>query len=626
MPITPLPKSIATVSISGTLGEKMEAAAAIGFDGVEIFENDLLTFEGSPTDVRYLAESLGLAITCFQPFRDFESMPDPQRARNMDRAERKFDVMQQLGAELLLVCSNVSPASIDDDSRATADLLEMAERAHKRGLRVGFEALAWGRNINKWRHAWNIIKAANHPALGLIVDSFHTLALGDNISMLSEVPVEKIFFAQLADAPKLSMDVLSWSRHFRNFPGQGQLPVADFVRDLVGAGYRGPLSLEIFNDEFRSAPARLIARDGLRSLLLVEAEAGATALPPAPVFDGIEFLEFAVDEQSGRRLAETLRALGFFYVGRHRSKSVDLFRQGRINMILNSEQDSAAAEHFQFHGPSVCAMAFRVENAAQAVVRAEALLCPPWQEQIGPGERQIPALRAPDGTLLYLVEPAPNGKTIYDVDFNLFSQSSAKSLLTSVDHVAQALPMGRMDNFVLFYRALFGFIPEQLWEIPDTMGLIQSRTMASPRRTIRLPLNISESRETTTGHFLTTSSGAGVQHIAMATTDMQKAMDQLAARSARFLPIPGNYYEDIEARWGLEPDRLDMLRAHNILYDRDDAGEFLHAYTDPFDDRFFFEIVQRIGGYQQYGAANASVRMAAQAKRRETAPRSGLLA
>jgi len=487
----PLAKSIATVSISGTLGEKMEAAAAIGFDGVEIFENDLLTFEGSPSDVRYLAESLGLAITCFQPFRDFESMPDPQRARNMDRAERKFDVMQQLGAELLLVCSNVSPASIDDDARAAADLHEMAERAGKRGLRVGFEALAWGRNVNKWRHAWDIIHAANHPALGLIVDSFHTLALGDDLSGLSVVPAEKIFLAQLADAPKLSMDVLSWSRHFRNFPGQGQLPVAGVVRDLIDAGYRGPLSLEIFNDEFRSAPARLMARDGLRSLLLVEAEAGATALPPVPAFDGVEFLEFAVDEQSGRRLAETLRGLGFHYAGRHRSKSVDLFRQGRINMILNSEQDSAASEHFQFHGPSVCAMAFRVENAAQAVARAEALLCPPWQEPIGPGERQIPAVRAPDGTLLYLVEPSAGGATIYDVDFTLFAEPGAESLLDSVDHIAQALPMGRMDNFVLFYRALFDFSPEQLWEIPDTMGLIQSRTMASVGRTIRLPLNIS---------------------------------------------------------------------------------------------------------------------------------------
>ena len=115
---------------------------------------------------------------------------------------------------------------------------------------------------------------------------------------------------------------------------------------------------------------------------------------------------------------------------------------------------------------------------------------------------------------------------------------------------------------------------------------------------------------------MTTSSGAGVQHIAMATTDIVRAMEQLAARGARFLPIPGNYYEDIEARWGLDAERLETLRARNILYDRDDAGEFLHAYTDPFDDRFFFEIVQRIGDYQQYGAANASVRMAAQAKRR----------
>ncbi|WP_158933042.1 bifunctional sugar phosphate isomerase/epimerase/4-hydroxyphenylpyruvate dioxygenase family protein [Acidisphaera sp. S103] len=625
MTVPPLPKSIATVSISGTLAEKMEAAAAIGFDGVEIFENDLLTFEGSPQDVRYLADSLGLAITCFQPFRDFEAMPDAQRARNLDRAERKFDVMQQLGAELLLVCSNVSPASIDDDARAAADLAEMAERAHKRGLRVGFEALAWGRNVNKWRHAWKIVEAAGHPALGLIVDSFHTLALGDDLAGLSDVPADKIFLAQLADAPKLSMDVLSWSRHFRNFPGQGQLPVADFVRDLIGAGYRGPLSLEIFNDEFRSAPARLMARDGLRSLLLVEAEAGATALPAIPHFDGVEFLEFAVDEQSGRRLAETLRGLGFHYAGRHRSKSVDLFRQGRINMILNSEQDSAAAEHFQFHGPSVCAMAFRVDDARHAVQRAEALLCPPWQEPIGPGERQIPAVRAPDGTLLYLVEPSSDGSTIYDVDFKLFDEAAPETLLTSVDHIAQALPMGRMDHFVLFYRALFGFVPEPLWEIPDSMGLIQSRTMTSVGREIRLPLNISESRETTTGRFLTTFSGAGVQHIAMASTDIRHTMEQLAARGARFLPIPGNYYEDIEARWGLDESRLEMLRAHNILYDRDDTGEFLHAYTDPFDDRFFFEIVQRIDGYQQYGAANASVRMAAQAKRRNIPPQSELL-
>jgi len=613
---TALPKSIATVSLSGTLPEKLEAAAAIGFDGVEIFENDLLTFDGSPAEIRALAHNLGLEITCFQPFRDFEAMPDPQRSRNFDRAERKFDVMQALGTDLLLVCSNVSPAVLDDDARAAADMAELGERAQRRGLRVGYEALAWGRHVNRWRHAWQIVQAANHPALGLIVDSFHTLAAGDDPAGIAEVPSEKLFFVQLADAPNLSMDVLSWSRHFRNFPGQGQLPVAEFVRTVLAAGYRGPLSLEIFNDEFRAAPARLIARDGLRSLLLVEAEAGLTALPPSPRFDGVEFLEFAVDEETGRRLGEMLRGLGFHYAGRHRSKSVDLFRQGRANLVLNSEQDSAAYEHFQLHGPSVCAMALRVDDAARAVARAQALLSPKWQERVGEGERRIPALRAPDGSLIYLVQPDASGRSIYEDDFRLFPEAPPPTAVDGIDHVAQALPAGRMDNFVLFYRAVFGFVPEQLWEIADPYGLVRSRSMVSPNRSVRLPLNISESRETATGRFVTTYAGAGVHHVALHTSDIAQTLEQLRARGARTLPIPANYYEDIAARWGLDDDRLRELQRQNLLYDRDESGEYLHAYTDPFDDRFFFEFVQRIGGYQQYGAVNAAVRMAAQAQRR----------
>jgi len=622
----PLPKSIATVSLSGTLPEKLEAAAAIGFDGVEIFENDLLTYDGSPEDVRKIAESLGLAIHIFQPFRDFEAMPDPQRRRNLDRAERKFDVMQALGTDLVLVCSNVQPAAIDDPQRAAADLHEMAERAYRRGLRVGYEALAWGRHVNRWRQAWDIVHAADHPALGLIVDSFHTLALRDDPSGIAALPADKLFFVQLADAPDLSMDVLSWSRHFRNFPGQGVLPVAAFVRAVIAAGYRGPLSLEIFNDEFRAAPARLIARDGLRSLRLVEAEAGAAALPPLPGFSGVEFLEFAVDDDTGRRLGESLRMLGFRCAGRHRSKSVELFQQGSINLILNAEQDSAASEHFQMHGPSVCAMAFRVDDAARAIQRADALLCPEWREPIGPGERRIPAVRAPDGTLIYLVQPDPSGRTIYQNDFNLFPEPPPPPLLDAIDHVAQALPVGRMDNFVLFYRAVFGFIPQQLWEIADPYGLVRSRTMVSPEDSIRLPLNISESRQTATGRFLTTFAGAGVHHIALATNDIVSALRQLTTRGARVLPIPANYYDDLAAKWGIEQARLDQFASANILYDRDDAGEYLHAYTAAFDDRFFFEIVQRSGNYQQYGAPNAAVRMAAQAQHRSGPSLTGLLA
>ena len=606
-----LRKSIATVSLSGTLPDKLEAAAAAGFDGVEIFEADLLAFDGPPGDVRQICEDLGLAIEIYQPFRDFEAMPPPQRARNMDRAERKFDLMQSLGTDLLLVCSNTQPACLDDDARAAADLAEMAERAARRGLRVGFEALAWGRHVRRWAQAWRIVQAAAHPALGLIVDSFHTLALGDDPTGIAAVPAEKLFFVQLADAPKLALDVLSWSRHFRNFPGQGDLDVTGFVRAVLAAGYAGPLSLEVFNDDFRSAPARLVARDGLRSLVLAEAEAGAGAgLPAPPVIDGIEFLEFAVDEAAGQELAGLLGCLGFHHAGRHRSKAVDLYRQGRINLVLNAEQDSAAAEHFQLHGPSVCAMAVRVDDAARTLARA--LLCPEWQERIGAGERPIPAVRSPDGTLVYLVEPEAEGVNFWHDDFDLLQASGASAHLEQIDHVVQALPAGRMGTFVLFWRAVFGLAPQPLLETPDPYGLVQSRALVSPGGRLRLALNTSESRATATGRFVSAYAGAGVHQIALSTADIALAAERLEALAAPLLPMPANYYDDVSARFGLDDDMLAELQRHGLLYDRDGPGEFRHLYTDAFHDRFYFEVVERRGGYGGFGAANASVRAAAQ--------------
>jgi len=618
-------KAIATVSLSGTLPEKLEAAAAVGFDGVEIFENDLLTYDGSPADIRRIAEGLGLEITIFQPFRDFEAMPDNIRARNLDRAERKFDIMQALGTDLVLVCSNVQPSAIADDARAAADLAEMAERAAKRGLRVGYEALAWGRHVNTWSHAWNIVQRADHPALGLIVDSFHTLSIGDDPTGISDVPGDRIFFVQLADAPLLKMDVLSWSRHFRNFPGQGELPVGRFLRAVLASGYSGPLSLEIFNDDFRAAPARQTARDGLRSLILAEAQAGyGKGLPEPPVYDGFEFLEFAVDEQTKEELAGFLGTLGFRQAGRHRSKSVELYRQGRVNLVLNSEPDSAAAEHFQMHGPSVCAMALRVDDAERAVDRAEALLYGTWRERIGEGERPIQAVRAPDGTLVYLVQPDGSGHSIWEDDFHLFPEVE-ESGLTCIDHVAQALPFGRMDSFVLFYRAVFGFVLEQLWELPDPYGLIQSRAIVSPDRTVRLPLNFSESRKTATGRFVSASAGAGVHHIAFASDEIEGTLTSLSKAGAPMLPVPANYYDDLAARLGLDDDLLTELQRFGLLYDRDEQGDFSHAYTETFEDRFFFEIVQRRGGYQQFGAVNAAVRMAMQTRLREQAQIEDLL-
>ena len=606
-----LRKAIATVALSGTLADKLEAAALVGFDAVEVMEADLLSFDGMPSDLRAMAEDLGIALDLYQPFRDFEAMPEPQRTRNLDRAERKFDVMGELGVELVLVCSNTQPATLDDDARAAADLREMAERAARRGMRVGFEALSWGKHVRRWKHAWRIVEMADHPALGLIVDSFHTLALGDDPAGIADLPGERIFFVQLADAPKRDMDVLSWSRHFRSFPGQGELDVGGFLRAVLASGYAGPLSLEVFNDHFRSAPSRMIARDGLRSLILAEADATGQGLAAPADVDRVEFLEFAVDAPAREALAVWLRQLGFVLAGRHRTKDVELYRQGHINFVLNAEQDSAASEHFQHHGPSVCAMALRVDDPARVVDRARALLIPDWRERTGAGEAQIPAVRSPDGTLIYLVA---RDQDFWAVDFELTDAGTSVGL-RHIDHLAFALPAWQLDTHVLFWRSLFGLSPQPLFDLPDPFGLVQSRAMVNDSGTLRLIFNVSEAQNTVTNRFVSTFAGAGVQHIALQTNGVVDSLVAAEAAGAPTLMIPPNYYEDVGARFSLDDATLLQLEELGILYDASGEGEFLHAYTESFQNRFFFEIVERRGGYAGFGAANAAIRMAGQARR-----------
>jgi 4-hydroxyphenylpyruvate dioxygenase len=174
-----------------------------------------------------------------------------------------------------------------------------------------------------------------------------------------------------------------------------------------------------------------------------------------------------------------------------------------------------------------------------------------------------------------------------------------------------------MDGFVLFYGSIFGLEPQPLWELADPYGMVRSRAMVSGDGSIRLSLNVCESSVTATGRFVNTSAGAGVHHVAFETDDIRATLEQLVARGVPMVPIPSNYYDDLAARRILDPERLSDFAALNILYDRDDNGEFLHAYTGTFDGRFFFEFVQR-GDYRGFGAVNAPVRIAAQAASHET--------
>ena len=615
--------SIATVCLSGGLSEKLAAIAAAGFRVVEIFENDLVSYNGTPADLRKELSALDLEVVTFQPFRDFEGMPEPQRQKTFDRAERKFDLMQELGCDLLMVCSNVSPDSVGGIDRAAADFRELGERAAKRGFRVAFEALAWGRHINDYRDAWEVVRRADHPAVGLVLDSFHTFARKTEIKSMRSIPGDRIFLVQLADAPWLDMDVLSWSRHFRCFPGQGDMPLLDFMQALRATGYDGALSLEIFNDQFRAGSPRSVAVDGMRSLLYLMDQMGRKGdtapdvpkMPPRAQCIGVEFIEFAVDDRTADELERFISGLGFYKAAQHKSKAVARWTQGAVNLVINKEKEGFAHSHYVTHGPSVCAIGLMVGNAAEAIDRAERLHDTPFRQKVGPGELEIPAVRGMGGSLLYFLDPTSALAKVWDIEFEPLpnDRGRAGAGLTKVDHISQSTYYEDMLSWLLFYTSLLDVHKTPQLDITDPGGIVRSQVIETADGALRIAMNGSQSQRTQSSKFINEYFGSGVQHIAFATDDIVATAARLKANGVTVLSIPENYYDDLEARVDLPAERLAVLKANNILYDKDADGEYLQIYTQSFKDLFFLEIVER-RGYKGFGAINAPIRLNAQSR------------
>jgi 4-hydroxyphenylpyruvate dioxygenase len=605
-------RAIATVCMPGSLADKLSAAAEAGFQGVEIFENDLTYFDGRPEDVRELAGSLGLEIIALQPFRDFEGLPEPLRGKAFDRAKRKLELMRRLGTPLLLVCSSISPEAVDDMSRVAADLHELGELACDFGVVIGFEALAWGRHIDDYRQAWEAVRRADHEHVGLVLDSFHILAKRLPVDAIGRIPADRIVLVQTADAPAIEMDLLFLSRHYRCFPGQGDLPVVAMMRKLDEIGYQGPVSHEIFSDDFRAASTRGIAVDGMRSFLWLEEQVRGPAQAAAlPTIDGFEFIELVDDGNQVGELGRMLHGLGFRRTHRHRSKRVELYRQGEVNLVLNLEDEGFAHAFYLLHGLSVAAMAVRVDDAARMAARATAMLGKPFVGPIGKGELKIPAVRGVSGSLVYFIDrPAARG-TFFDVDFvsDPEPEEPPDLGLMRIDHVTQVVPQSELVSWVLYYKTIFGLEPAERADLSDPRGVIVSRAMTNQDRTLRLPINASQARLSAAGRFTQQTAGAGAQHIAFACRDIFAAAAALSAELK--LQAPENYYDDLAARFDLDDGAVTRMRDLSILYDRIGSGEFFQVFTRSING-MFFEIVER-RAYDRYGEANAPVRLAAQA-------------
>ncbi|WP_146340687.1 bifunctional sugar phosphate isomerase/epimerase/4-hydroxyphenylpyruvate dioxygenase family protein [Nesterenkonia sp. NBAIMH1] len=584
--------SIATVCLSGSLTEKLHACAAAGFDGVEVMDTDLTVAYESPKEIRALSERLGLAIYMFQPLRDIEGVEPELFVDNLRRAEAKFELMRRLGTDLVLVCSNAGTATVDDDAEAASQLGRLADLAAQYGIRIAYEALAWGRFVNDYRHAWRLVTMADRPNLGTCLDSFHILARGHDPSQIEEIDGEKIFFLQLADAPLLDMDVLSWSRHHRLFPGEGGFRLTALLGHVLRAGYTGPISLEVFNDTYRQTDVRSTAAHAKRSLTSLADQASAAhgwdadRLPEVPQPQSVDFAEITGADLTA--LDETLHHLGFTFRGTHQTKPVRLWSWGDARIILNEQSHGAE--------PQLSGIGMTVRDVEAVVARGLALGAERGFRRTYTGEYDLKALKAPDGTHIYMNDVPAEDSWVPEFRGGQAEQRSD----AQVDHINLSYRWHDFEEAVLFFRSVLGLGTDKGENVAGPEGLVRSQVMHTADKALRLPLNLAPP-----------TAAMPPRHIAVRCRGILEVAQRARENGLSFLSVPDNYYRDLHARTGLDPEFLGRLQDLDLLYDEDHDGAFIHFYTRTFGG-LFVEMVERVGQYDGYGAVNAPVRLAAQ--------------
>jgi 4-hydroxyphenylpyruvate dioxygenase len=339
--------------------------------------------------------------------------------------------------------------------------------------------------------------------------------------------------------------------------------------------------------------------------LFVVATAGATMNTTQNPMgtDGFEFVEYtAPDPQALRAVFERM---GFREVARHRSKNVTLHRQGDINFLINAEPNSFAQQFASAHGGSICAMGFRVTDAAAAYQRALELGAQPGPTTAGPMELNIPSIVGIGGSLIYLVDRY-GASSIYDVDFKPTGAAGAvdSPALELIDHLTHNVRRGNMDRWSGFYERLFNFREIRYFDIEGKVTGLLSRAMTSPCGKIRIPINESQDDKSQIEEYLREYRGEGIQHIALSSPDIYHAVDRLRANGVVFQDTPDSYYEGVAARVAGHQESLEALRQRRILIDGSaKEGILLQIFTANVIGPIFFEIIQRKGN-EGFGEGN----------------------
>jgi len=612
---------ISTSAVSGSLSEKLSAISRAGFKKIDLTDTDLASFDGDAHAINRLIDEHGLSVNALHAIENVEGYTHSMREQAFARFEKRIETVLALRGSTLVVNASADHSTSTDSENIIDDLSKMAELAEHHNIRIAYLAHPWANYVTTNERAHKLVTSTDSPNLGLAINSCLILADGTKAAKAHSY-TDKIIHVVLTDTQR---QITSFDDGFRSslLPGQGRLNIAALIRVLVSAGYKGEWSISGVRHAIPAGDPLHLARDAYRSLvnLLDEvqrteplAHFDVTDMPPRVNTTGFEFIEFAVDDETRPQLTSVLKSLGFSAERQHVSKAVELWRQGAVNILLNSESTGFARESFTHYGPGVCDMAIRVKDAIATVDRATALGTPEFSQAVAVGELNIPAIKGVGGNVVHFIDERSDLHLLWNIEFkrNTHSLRNKTTGIRRIDHVAQTTRYEQMQRFVLYYTTTFEMHKANVVDLADPAGMVRSQAIASPEGEVRLTLNGVIDDETLGGSFLENGVGAGVQHIAFATDNIFETSQLLDVAKFNRLRIPQNYYTTLQSEYGLEPDYVDRLKEHNILYCREESGEFFQIYSQTLFNGLFFEIVQRKDGYQGYGASNSTIRLNAQ--------------
>ncbi|MEV0646318.1 TIM barrel protein [Phytomonospora sp. NPDC050363] len=596
---------ITSRSLGGPLEQKLAAAARAGFDGVEIVEAELLGCALSPTEIAARAAGHGLAIEAYRP-----SVPPELTER---RVRHILAVMTELGAGVLTVAARADPALAER-------LHRLAGPAAEAGIRVAVEADARARHDAP--RVWRTVADTGHPGLGVSVDGFHILTGGADPAAgphrVLHLPAERILAVKLADALPVHTDSHAAAGYLRRLPGEGVLDLAGLLGHVLATGYRGAVTLDV-PGEADPDPERAAA-NGMRALIALEDDllsrtTTATARPPTQVTERSELAQPAAPaEPSGAAFVEIsagplaepsaenlLRRSGFVHVADHRTEPVRMWRQGEARVLLRRVGTSVGQDL------SISALGIAVGDPERCATLARRLPSPALPRSSGSGDPGPFAAAAPGGVEVLFCQSGADPSWLKAFEPLPPVPPDGSASLTHIDHVTLSRPPHALDEAALFYRSVLGLRPH---EHAEGLGVFRPNgPRALSAGGIRLVLRV----PAPTGGLLPET--APLQHIAFGCDDIFTAAVAMRIRDLPMPAIPDNYYRDLAARFDLDDDAIEAMRSFGVLYDRDAHGEFFHFHTAVLGRRIFFETVQRVNGYDGYGATNAGVRVAAQHRR-----------